>query len=142
MLLRTLRNSLAILGICVSVALLYLPVGFIITAVTLDDLDSEVDTQSLGLLLAMTIIALCIGVGCVLALTNSRRNTGVGLLAVGSAISCLLMIYAFWRYATYTSSGFVDVGDIFWFIFAIGLSVVTIVGGLACGLAWLSFRKG
>ena len=128
-----LRNSLAILGICVSVALLYLPVGFIITAVTLDDSDSEVDTQSLGLLLAMTIIALCIGVGCVLALTNSRRNTGVGLLAVGSAISCPLMIYAFWR--AFTDTGFDSIG---WFFFAVTFSISTIVGGLA----WLSFRKG
>ena len=133
MLLRTLRNSLAILGICVSVALLYFPVDFIITAVTLDDSDSEVDTQYLGSLLAMTIIALCIGVGCVLALTNSRRNTGVGLLAVGSAISCPLMIYAFWR--AFTDTGFDSIG---WFFFAVTFSISTIVGGLA----WLSFRKG
>ena len=133
MLLRTLRNSLAILGICVSVPLLFLSLVVIIVGA-----NSELDSGDLLLLLAMIIIALCIGVGCILTLTNSRCNNGGRLLAVGSAISCTMMIYAFWR--AFTVTGFDS--SIGWFLFAYAYSISTIVGGLACGLAWLSFRKG
>lgn len=126
-----LKKILAIAGVCVNLFLCVWPLMMIADGAL---------GNPIGALIALSMLAVvsCIGVGCVLALSNSHHTTRVRLLAAGTVTGCLMAAFSFWRCATYESSGWLDLGASLWLLVAIAYSIGTVVGGLA----WLSFRRG